>query len=389
VPYQVPFYRALQEEPRIRPRVLYLSRIGIDEVVVPEFNHAIRFESSLLDGYEHEFVRNWSWNEMKPLVGRINPGLAPALVRGGYDAVLVTGYTMLSAHLAMAASKLSGIKLLLRAEADLTNPSSGLRRRLKERLLGPLLSMADAVMYSCEANKDYFRHYGVPERKLFPLLSSVDNDHYQRLGRELAPRRPELRAALGAQQDQVVFLGVGRFSARKRFADILDAAARLAPHQDRFLLVLAGDGPLRGELEAQARALGLTNVRFAGYKAATEMPELYAAADAFVLASSYDPTPKTVNEAMVFGLPPVVSTGAGTSRDLVRHQETGLVYDTGDTAGLAASMERLLLDSGLRRTLGELARETVRQWSPQANARGVLEALDHCFADQAREVANG
>ncbi len=129
------------------------------------------------------------------------------------------------------------------------------------------------------------------------------------------------------------------------------------------VLVIAGDGPLRSELEARVAAKGLSGrVFFLGDVEDATLWRLYKAADVFVLpsdsrAESYG---LVLVEAMAMGVP-VISTEVGTSTSWVnRHGETGLVVPPADPRALAAAVRRLLNDQDLRIRMGQAARHRAR-----------------------------
>jgi glycosyltransferase involved in cell wall biosynthesis len=165
----------------------------------------------------------------------------------------------------------------------------------------------------------------------------------------------ELRTRFGGP----LALFVGRLVPYKG-ADVL---LRALPAVPELRLVMVGDGPLRGELEALAAALGIAHrVAFVGALADEALAAHYRAADVFVLPSV------TPNEA--FGLVqleahacglPVVSTNLPTGVPYVnRHEETGLVVEPGDISGLAAALNRLVCEADLRRRLGLCAQRRQR-----------------------------
>jgi len=123
-------------------------------------------------------------------------------------------------------------------------------------------------------------------------------------------------------------------------------------------LVVVGDGPLRGALEALAEERGVAGrVRFTGTLPAREVRRELRRADVFVLNSSYEGLPHVVLEAMAERVP-VVATAAGGTGELVRDGETGLLVPVGDDDALRGAIRRLLDDAPLREALaaGALAR---------------------------------
>lgn len=379
VPYQVPFYRALARHPAIDPTVIYLDDITLRGDYNAEFRGLFKNDVSILDGYKSCFTTNLSPWTTAPVVGRVNPGVVSAIVKARFDAVLITGYHHVSAILAIAAAKSVGTKVLLRAETDLTNPSRSVLASVKQRLLPALLRQTDAVMYSSQRNKQYFLHYGVPAERLFPLLSSVDNAALASMRPQLSANRAALRASFGIPEDAVVFLFAGRFTERKRVLDPLLAARDVLRARNDVWLLYVGDGPLRETLEARAELEGVAHrVVFAGFQEPADVPQFLAASDVFVLPSGYDPTPKALNEAMNFELPAIISDKVGTAFDLVQDGRNGLVYPMGDISTLGRQIRLLAENKTLRQELGQNALLTVSEWSPQANAEGVLAAIRSC-----------
>jgi len=144
-------------------------------------------------------------------------------------------------------------------------------------------------------------------------------------------------------------LFVGLLVRRKGVHVLLDALAAGGLPPDVRLRV-AGDGPERDALEAQARTLGLSDrVEFLGFRA--DVPQLLADADAFVLPSAMEQQPLVLIEAMGAGKP-VVATDVGGVRDMVR--DAGLVVPPDDPAALGAAL-RELTTCGHAGTWGERA----------------------------------
>ena len=173
---------------------------------------------------------------------------------------------------------------------------------------------------------------------------------------EAVPTRSaaEVRQELGVEGAELL-VTVGRHVAEKNQALLLDAVALLADRRPRLRAVLVGDGPLREELRARIRRLGLEErVTLAGERA--DAVDVVAAADVFVLSSSNEALPLAVLEAMALGRP-VVATNVGGVGDAVQHEQTGLLVPPDDPPALAAAIERLLDDKELSRRLGAHARE--------------------------------
>jgi glycosyltransferase involved in cell wall biosynthesis len=150
----------------------------------------------------------------------------------------------------------------------------------------------------------------------------------------------------------VQIVSVGRLAAPKDFPTLVTAVARLP--EGRAHLRIFGDGPLRGELEEQTRALGVDGaVEFAG-----EVPDArphLENADVFVLSSLSEGMPVSILEAMAAGLPVVASAVPGLE-EVVVEGETGFLTPPGDAAALATALGRLVDDPALRNAFGAAGR---------------------------------
>ncbi len=160
-------------------------------------------------------------------------------------------------------------------------------------------------------------------------------------------------------ESATVILCVARLFEQKNHKTLLSAFAQAVEYVPDALLLLAGDGELLGNLEAQARDLGVQDrVRFLGRR--SDIAHALAASDIFALASLWEGNPLSVMEAMAAGRPGVV-TRVGAIPELVRHGEDGLIVDPGDTRAMTEALVRLCADPELRRLMGDSARERAQE----------------------------
>lgn len=161
----------------------------------------------------------------------------------------------------------------------------------------------------------------------------------------------------GPRPGRIVF--VGRLRSPKRVDLALEALRRLRAAVPEATLDVAGDGPLRSELEELATRLGVADrVRFLGSR--TDLPGLLLDAHCLVLASDYEGCPLSVLEAMAAGVP-VVATSVGGIPELVVDGETGVLTPPGDAEGLATALRDVLSSPGRAQLLGENGRARARR----------------------------
>ncbi|MFP1627998.1 glycosyltransferase [Streptomyces sp. 5K101] len=158
--------------------------------------------------------------------------------------------------------------------------------------------------------------------------------------RSWAQRAQQVRSEFDIPLDAFVFACVANLNAKKNHALLLEAAEQVLAERDDALFVLAGDGPLREQVLAEIGRRGLRDrVRFLG--AVEGANRLVAAADALVLASTYEGLPVVIMEAIAAGVP-VVSTAVGGVPDLVRDGDNGILVPHGSPQRLADGMLRAM-----------------------------------------------
>jgi glycosyltransferase involved in cell wall biosynthesis len=174
-----------------------------------------------------------------------------------------------------------------------------------------------------------------------------------------------------------LLLHVGRIHARKNFAALLDAVARLRAAGEAVVLVQAGGQPDRAARE-RIRTLGLEEcVRFAGAVPESGLAALYGAADAFVFPSRYEGFGLPVLEAMACGAP-VVASDAASLPEVVG--DAGLLAPPGDPDAIAAAVRRVLTEPGLADSLRRRGFERARRFSWRETAERTLRIYEACHA---------
>lgn len=385
VQYATPLFRRLAQHPKLDVQVAYCSLQGAEPGLDREFGVEVAWDVPLLDGYPWVAIANRSpWPGVGRFFGLVNPGLWRLVRTGGYDAVIsYTGYAYVSFWILAVAAKLSRVPLLSSTDAyNLGGASPRRWKSLLKRVCLPLVyRLYDVVLAPSEATIRFVESLGVPRGRIMFTPGGFDTEWWAReSGRS---NGAETRTRWGVPENSRVLLFCAKLQPRKRPQDVLRAFATL-DGVNRFL-VFAGDGPLRAELEAEAKALGvLKRVIFLGFVNQTQLPALYRAADLFVLPSEWDGCPLVVCEAMSCGCPVVLSDAIPGRFELVRHGESGFIYPCGNVAALARVLNRALQDPKMLQELSLSAAERMRTWSLNTYAEGLVRAFERAARPQRR-----
>jgi glycosyltransferase involved in cell wall biosynthesis len=211
---------------------------------------------------------------------------------------------------------------------------------------------------------------GFPERRLASIPTGVDFEQF-------APSktREQVRAELGFTDREWLILMVGVIRAVKCHNLALHAFAQVWQKHPQARLLLAGDGPLLGDMEQLAAELGITAaVRFLGHR--DDVPDLMTGADCSLLTSRSEGVPQALTQALGMGLP-TVATAVGGVPELVIDGETGLLAPFGDEAAVAAALNRLLEDGALARKLAAAAQRHARG---HYSLHAMLDATETLYA---------
>ena len=291
------------------------------------------------------------------------------------DAVYTTGMFGRSFAGATAARKPYVVKLtadpaferarrrgIVGGDVDAFQGRSGARLTLLRLARDLELRRASRVFCPSEYLRELVISWGIPAARVSVLPNPAP-----RVG-DLPPR-DELRDSFDMNGDTLAF--AGRIGAQKS----LEVAFAAVDAVDGVSLLVAGDGEERARLEALAGP----RVRFLGPQARERVLELFRAADASLLSSSWENFPHTVVESLAVGTP-VLATRVGGVAEVVQDGENGLLVESGDVDALAGAIRRYFGDEALRARLRANAAESVRAYDREVVFAGIEQALADAIA---------
>jgi glycosyltransferase involved in cell wall biosynthesis len=163
-----------------------------------------------------------------------------------------------------------------------------------------------------------------------------------------------LREKLVKNASRPLIISVGRLEPVKAFHDLIEAFALVHKHAPDAALLIAGEGELRPQLEKQIKTLGLGQTVFlAGIL--NNIPEVLAAGDIFTLSSHWEGLPLAVLEAMMAGLPPILTRVGDIPTTVI--PGAGVLTSPQQPAEMAAAICELIDDHEKRQTIGQTARQ--------------------------------
>ncbi|MFD2582256.1 glycosyltransferase family 4 protein [Pedobacter vanadiisoli] len=357
IQYFAPLYKYWSENASDL-EVWYCSDESLSSNHDPGFNKKIKWDIDLLDGYSYRFFRNHSPRASihRGFFGLINLGVIRALYKEPKSLIVVHGWGYFTHVLTLIFASLFGHKVAIRAETP--NIQEDMKPRfptlLKHIYLRFLFLFVRTFLYIGQENKKFYLRLGQKRKKFIFAPYCVDNARFQREASLLS--KNEAKTLLNITPDNFTILFCGKYIKKKRPLDLIKAF-KLANLANASLLML-GEGDLRDEMEAYVRVNELQEcVTFTGFINQSDLYKYYCAADVFVMCSDLGETwGLSVNEAMNFGLPLIVSDVTGCSSDLVK--SNGYIYPVGDISKLAAFILNIGMSSLDQRT--KMSEESLR-----------------------------
>jgi glycosyltransferase involved in cell wall biosynthesis len=386
VQYMAPIFRRMAVHPALDLHVAYCSLRGAEAGHDPEFGASIQWDVPLLDGYSWSEVPNHGSGD-ESFFGLRNPGLWKLIRKGNYDVVLCfTGYLNATFWIACFAAKYSKAAFLFGTDATTFCSRDGRawKSTLKKIIWPRLFRLADQVIVPSSGSLDLMHSLGIPVDHVTLTPYSVDNDWWMKKASQVD--HVAVRESWGAAPETAVILFCAKLQAWKRPLDLLRAftGAKLS----NALLVFAGEGPLRLQLESEALSSGIAPyVRFLGFINQSQLPAVYGSADLMVLPSDYEPFAVVVNEAMCCGCPVVASDRVGAARDLVAPVAPEFIFPCGDVDALSTILKDALADRIRLQALARSALAHIHTWSPERNIAATVDAIRISVSRSGRGLA--
>jgi glycosyltransferase involved in cell wall biosynthesis len=379
IQYQAPLLRLIAAEPDIELKVFFYSDFSVKAYRDLGFGQTIEWDIPLTEGYDYKFLDCWgSKRRYSWLQQPIAKDILNQLKIGEFDAILVHGWSWLCSLQAILVAEKLGIPVLVRGDSnilrELTQP---VKKLIKKAFLGWLFKKITGFLYVGNLNYQFYRSYGISEKRLFPMPYAVDNDYFQKQAMLARTKREALRQSLNLEPDRPIILYAAKLIEVKRPQDLLAAYRLLSPddvQEPEPYLLFVGDGALRPQLEAEAKATGWQSIRFLGFQNQSELPALYDLCDVFVLPSSFEPWGLAVNEVMNAGKAVVVSDRVGCAPDLILEGQNGQTFPVGNSVAFADAIRWAIAHSA---SAGEISLKHIQGWSFREDLQGLQQTLGY------------
>lgn len=373
-PYHAPLFRGISNALDGRLLVMFGGSFGIRPFFNPEVQSVISWDISPVGGYPYKVFRNFSRDKSRTFFRWNNPSIFFHVLFSPASHVLLHGYDTLSSWYVYFAALVSRKSIIWRGETvERKRSSPSLKSVLKSLILPLYFRGCSKVLYSCIKNKQYLQKY-LPDNssKLVAFPCAVDNAFFEEHRLKEIGEKSALRQEYGVPKEHMLIMSCCRLTERKRVDLIINSLSEMNEKNVSFLLI--GDGPEKKTLIQQAAALNI-NLICTGFVGQYKVARLLSLADVFVLMSSYDASPKALNEAATYSIPLIVSEGVGTSEDLIQEGINGYVIRVGEESRLTGCLDLLASNPKKRKLMGEKTKDIIKNYSIDSDLDGLREAM--------------
>jgi len=361
-PYRIPLFNALARRPEVSLHVIFLAETDPTLRQWEVYKHEIEFSYEVLPSWRRRIGRH---NLL------LNRRVNAALRKAEPEIIVCGGYNYPASWQALVWARVHQVPFLLWSESNLQDlrPRSFLIEFLKREFLQACSGFA----VPGKSARAYLRALHVADDRIFTAPNAVGNDFFS--GKAACARQNWASCRRKLNLPERYFLFAGRLVPEKGVFDLLAAYAKLEPQlREQMGLVLAGDGPVRRQLEEEARSISPGKVCFTGFLQREDLAKCYALGEMLILPTHTDTWGLVVNEAMACGLPVILSEMAGCGPDLVKVGWNGFLIPVADTGRLATVMQSIASQPDLRATMGANSTTLIANYSPEAWAEGLCEA---------------
>ena len=350
IQYFAPMYKYMNEQ-GVTTKAWYCSDESIKGGRDKEFGVEVKWDIPLLEGYESRFFKNHSWkpSHFNGFFGLINLGMIWEMLKTPKSVIIVHGWHYFTLLLILLLGKLKGHTVCVRCDIPQNHEllKKGWKQKIKRIGLKYIVfPRVNYFLYIGTQNKLFYESFGLPDSRLVSCPYAVDNNRFRTENIKFRSDIAAIKKSKGIPVEDKIILFSGKYIDKKRPIDLVKAFMQL--NQSKCWLFMVGEGELRIDMEKLISQHQLNKVVLTGFINQSQISEYYAICDVFVMCSSVGENwGLSVNEAMNFNSPVILSDLTGCSNDLVKDGINGYAFKTADINELTYKLKEILVENKL------------------------------------------
>jgi glycosyltransferase involved in cell wall biosynthesis len=281
----------------------------------------------------------------------------------------VTGYFDYAQVLLMIYARTKGVKVVLSSESSTMDHN---RSAVKEKIKSWIVNRADAFFCFGKSSADYLLSLGVKENQIAVKNAAVIDEDVIRTNYDQA--KSAISPDIFRQKNRK-FVYVGRLAEEKNLELLIKAFVSVigkSKNTENWKLLFVGDGPAKQQLEQLAGKYLNNRIEFAGGHPWYKVPAWLAQSDVLILPSKSEPWGLVVNEAMVCGMPVIVSEKCGCAEDLVRNNVNGFLFHPDRQSELESPLNFFMENPEKIDSMGKESLKLIKPFSSKSVARAMV-----------------
>ncbi|TAF79265.1 MAG: glycosyltransferase [Sphingobacteriales bacterium] len=373
IQYYAPVFKLLAKKLDIM--VFYTWGVKVlDNKYDPGFKQKINWDIPLLEGYNYHFTKNISQQPgSHRKKGIINPELITEITEFNADAILVYGYAYVS-HLKVMLYFKGKIPVYFRGDSTLLDNENLLKKIAKKIYLTWVYKHIDIAFYVGNANRTYFKNYGVPDTKLVKAPHAIDNQFFSA---DKSDEAKQIRLKMGIQPNDILILFAGKFEPKKNPDLLIDTFGKI--RKENIFLLMLGNGQLEQALKQKVKTMKKRKyIFFESFKNQSQLPAYYQACDLFCLPSKGpgETWGLAVNEAMAASKAILVSDKVGCQANLVIDGANGLIFNSKDAKDMYRKVKTLTFDKTKLIAMGVSSKKIIENYTFEIQANKIIETIN-------------
>lgn len=365
VPYEIPLLELLGAEKNIDLKVFFCKDTYKER----------KWKIIDSNAFDYEILKGLTF-ETPLFISSINPSIINKLNKFRPDLIIISGgYLHLTSLLSIIYSRIAGIPIIYRSdETTYTRQNISRLYGLSSVIEKFIINKCNAIICPSKDSKDYHLKMGASKKKVFvsPYTTSNDNLYYKK-SIKYRRRKNKIKMELGINQENVIIF-VGQIIERKGLIYLLDSFKKLSIDRN-IALVIIGDGPKLNFYKSYCYTNNLKNIYFPGFVDEDLKIKYYSISDVFVLPSLKDHWGVVVNEAMLCGLPIILTKVTG-AKEMVEVEKNGFIVDENDSNQIFIALKTMFSNKIMINFMKEKSLEIVRKnYNIDKRLEGFLSAI--------------
>lgn len=379
IQYNAPLFKYLAKYSNYSIKVFYTLGGETNAVIDNGFGVIENWNIDLLSGYDYEFIENTSSRpSSQSYWGIKNPSLINKIISYNPHAIILFGWKHQS-HLSVINYFHRKIPVIIRGDSTTLDDSSmfSLWTKFRYVFLKWIYRNVDYALSPGSASDHYFLKAGLRQKQIIRAEHAIDNERFMHMSKIEEEQLINLSSSLFIKSNEIVFLYAGKFIHKKNPLILLEAFIQLKQQEENACLLFVGNGFLENKIRERINKLPLniaSSIKILPFQDQQQMKLIYRVANVFVLPSKSETWGLSINEALASGTPVIVSDKCGSSKDLIKNDLNGLVFNSENRQDLLQKMHMMCNDD-YRKRLTANATDSLKHFSYES----FINALDQLF----------